>query len=154
MFKASRIFLYLPVLLAAILMGTGCQNADDQEGIHVMFEGTPKIYHPGVVFHGLIIGEIQDQQLGRGRVSKITIRIDPQFFPYAGRHWAFYVENGRLKAGKINNTGNSIKAGDLVCGFTSKAAFTWFKIKTLLNNRIAKANRRANKLYMQFQQSA
>jgi len=142
------------LVLLWVSLCSSCQPSQSQEGIHVMFEGEPKIYHPEVFFHGRAVGEIQAKVMGNGFVSRITIHIDPQYEQYAGRHWVFYVDNGRLTAGRINGTGEPIRAGDRVCGFQSKAAFQWFKVKTLLSDRISTANRRADKLFQRFSQSA
>jgi hypothetical protein len=119
-----------------------------------MFDGTPKIYNSQVYYHGQVVGQIQDQQKGNGAVTMVTVRIDPQFEHYSGRHWVFYADSGRLTAGKLVSTGAQIKSGDRVCGFHSKAAFRWFKVKTLLGDRVSKAERQADKLYRIFNPSA
>lgn len=139
--------------LFLILAVNGCQTSSSQEGIHVMFDGIPKIYHDQIYFHNQVVGSVQEKQGGNGSVTKVTIRIDPKFEQQSGRHWAFYVDNGRLIAEKLSSFGDPIGPGDRVCGFHSKMDFTWFKVRTLLSHRISKANRRAEKLYLKFTQS-
>ena len=147
------IFLGLTIITSIAVLN-GCQPKADQEGIYVMFKGAPKIHRTEVFLNGRTVGKIQDQQTATGAVTKITIQIDPEFEHHAGHHWAFYVEHGRLTAGRLNTSGKPVKAGDRVCGFDSKSSFNWFKVKTLLSNRISTAMRRAEKLFLRFDQSA
>jgi hypothetical protein len=128
----------------------GCQTDSNQDGILVMFDGVPKIYHEQVYYHGQVVGKIVDKQGQNGPVSKVNIQIDSKFKGLSGQHWVFYVDNGRLTVGRLSSSGQPLKAGDRVCGFHSKAEFAWFKIKTLLGHRISKANRRADKLHQRF----
>lgn len=128
----------------------GCQNTAGGEGIYVMFKGAPNIYHTAVYHRGRVVGSILEQSTSDGGASQVTIRIAPDYARYAGHHWAFYVENGRLTAGKLNSSGKSVEPGDRMCGFHSKTAFVWFKVKTLLSDRVSKAGRRAEKLHRRF----
>ena len=139
--------------LFLLLTVNGCQTRSAQEGIHVMFDGAPKIYHHQVYFHGRVVGHIIDPVEGNGPVAKVNIQIDPEFREDSGQHWAFYVHNGRLAVGRLNSSGQPLMAGDRVCGFHSKSELSWFKVKTLLSHRISKANRRADKLYQRFAQA-
>ena len=150
--KSPFILFGIVMLITAFGMG-GCQPTTGQDGIHVMFDGTPKIYHSEVYSHGRVIGKILNQQGTNGSVSNVTITIDPKVLQHAGQHWAFYVDGGRLTAGVLNTMGQPIAPGDRLCGFHSKAGLNWFKIKTLLSHRIAEANRRAQKLYLRYTQS-
>lgn len=135
------------VLLAA---AAGCQGRSGKEGVYVMFEGNPGIYHNEVYYRGRIVGTIQNKEIKNGTTGRIAIKIDPDYRQYAGQHWAFYVDHGRLIADRLNSSGKSIQPGDTMCGFSSKSAFTWFKVKTLLGNRVLKAHRRAEKLNRRF----
>jgi hypothetical protein len=154
MHKTIKMMVHGVITLFVISSVFSCQGANKKEGIHVMFDGTPKIYHSQVFYHGQVVGQIQDQQIGDGSVAKVTIRIDPQFKQYFGRHWIFYAESGRLTAGKLVSSGEPMESGDRVCGFHSKAAFHWFKVKTLLSDRVSKAERQADKLYRKFNPAA
>ncbi len=138
--------------LVAVAVAAGCQNTNG-DGIHVMFRGIPKIHHTEVYHHGRVVGFILDQSTVVGGASMVTIRISPDYKQHAGQHWAFYVDMGRLTAGRLNSSGNPLKTGDRLCGFQSKAAFNWFKVKTLLGDRISAAGRRAEKLHRRFTQS-
>lgn len=130
----------------------GCQFSGG-DGIHVMFKGVPKIHHNEVYHRGRVVGSILEQVTGNNGASKVTIRIDPDYREQAGNHWAFYVDMGRLTAGRLNRSGKPLQPGDLICGFQSKAAFNWFKVKTLLSDRISEAERRAEKLHLRFAQT-
>ncbi len=141
------------VLLAFVAGMTGCQNTAGGEGIHVLFKGVPKIQHTDVFYQGRVVGAILEQSTADGGASMVTIRISPEYMQHAGRHWAFYVDMGRLTAGRLSGSGNPVQNGDRMSGFQSKGAFNWFKVKTLLRDRIAESGRRAEKLHRQFVQS-
>ena len=115
-----------------------------------MFEGNPRIYKQDVYFRGRTIGQILDQKVGGGSVYKITIRLLPEFARTAGKNWVFFADHGRLHASRISATGQPLAAGDKACGFSSKAGLTWFKFKTLLNDRVYKANQKAENLSRRF----
>lgn len=154
MHKTINAIVHGLITLFVISCVLNCHGSNSSEGIHVMFDGTPKIYHSQVFYHGQVVGQIQDQQIGNGSVTKVTIRIDPKFEQYSGRHWVFYTDSGRLTAGRLVSSGEPIVSGDRVCGFHSKAAFHWFKVKTLLSDRVSKAERQADKRYRKFNPSA
>ena len=139
--------------LVFVLAAIGCQTQSNQDGIHVMFDGAPKIYYDQVYFHGQVAGKILDNQGQDGPVTMVNVQIESKFKENSGQHWAFYVDNGRLTIGRLTSSGQPLKAGDRVCGFHSKSAFNWFKVKTLLGHRISKASRRADKLYQRFAQA-
>lgn len=132
---------------------TGCQTHSTQDGIHVMFDGAPKIYYDEVYFYDQVAGKILDKQGQDGPVAMINVQIESKFQEDSGQHWAFYIDNGRLTVGRLTSSGQPLKAGDRACGFHSKTDFTWFKVKTLLGHRISKASRRADKLYQRFAQA-
>jgi hypothetical protein len=143
------------VLIALMVFASvfGCQMNSGDEGIHVMFKGVPSIDQKAVYYNGRVVGAILEQSADHNGASQVTIRIDPDFRQYAGHHWAFYAQMGRLTAARLKNAGPPLQPGDIMCGFQSKAAFNWFKLKTLLSNRISEAGRRAEKLNLQFSQS-
>lgn len=148
----KRVILF--VLISFALIGlSGCQGTDKSDGLRVMFASSPKIYYSEVYHRGRIIGAINSTDTTPGGTSMVTIRIAPEYEKYAGRHWAFYVDRGRLTAGKLNSSGQPVRSGDRLCGFLSKSAFNWFKVKTLLSDRISQAGRRAEKLHHRFAQS-
>ncbi len=146
-FKSAFAILILSV---AIFLVQGCQPSGQNDGIHIMFEKTPHIVTDEVYWHGQPIGTISDTQVGPYDVTRVTLRLDPQFRKQAGHHWAFYAQGGRLVADRLATSGDTVDPGDHVCGFASKAALNWFKIKTLLNNRVATAKRRADNLSRRF----
>jgi hypothetical protein len=131
----------------------GCQMNSGDEGIHVMFKGVPRIDQTEVYYHGRVVGSILEQASEKNGASKVTIHIDPDYSQYAGHHWAFFAHMGRLTAGRLKNAGKPLQPGDIMCGFHSKAAFNWFKVKTLLSNRVSEAGRRAERLYSRFNQT-
>ena len=118
--------------------------------IEVMFADNPRVYKENIYYQGVAIGQIIGQTAGHGSVYKVTVRLVPEYRKEAGRHWVFYADNGALNASKISPAGQPLGAGDKVCGFDSKAALNWFKLKTLLSDRVYKANRMANELSRRF----
>lgn len=153
MVKKMKWIAWMAIAVAMVAGVAGCQNTSGDGGIQVMFSGVPKIHHPDVYHHGRVVGSILEQSTVKSGASMVTIRITSDYKQHAGHHWAFYVDMGRLTAGKLNSSGHPVNAGDRMCGFQSKAAFNWFKVKTLLSDRVAKAGRRAEKLYRRFNQS-
>ena len=121
-----------------------------RQGIDVYFEAPPTVYQTGVYWSGRVVGKIVDRHVGRSSVSRITIELDPQFEKRIGGNFAFYVDRGRMTAGQLSLGGGQFDAGAIACGFNSKAAYNWFKFKTLLNDRVGKAKRRANSLLVRF----
>ena len=144
--------LWSAVALMVIFIGLiGCNPMTSrQEGINVMFEDNPRIYKQDVYYHGKTVGHVLNQTAGGGSVYKVTIRLLPEYGKEAGRHWVFYADNGALNASRISAAGQPLTAGDKACGFGSKAAFNWFKLKTLLSDRVYKANQKAEALYRRF----
>jgi len=138
-------------LVTALILLTGCSPmVSDQEGIDVMFEGNPRIFKQDVLYHGQVIGQILNQKAGNGSVYKVTIRLVPRYEKEAGKHWVFYADKGGLHASRISTTGRPLTVGDKICGFGSKAALNWFKLKTLLTDRVYKANQIAATLSRRF----
>ncbi len=127
----------------------GCNLSAPDQGIIVMFEGLPNLYTDTVYYNGVAIGQITSQE-EQSAVAKVTISLAPEFEKQAGQHMAFYAAGGSLIAAKLHNFGKPLASGDKLCGFTSKAAFNWFKFKTLLNDRVAKAIQQAEELYSRF----
>lgn len=140
------------MVLAMTLIGlSGCSPmASKPKGIDVMFADNPQIYKENIYYQGIVIGQVTSQTAGRGSVHMVTVRLVPEYRKEAGRHWVFYADNGALKASKISPAGQPLSAGDKVCGFGSKAGLNWFKLKTLLSDRVYKANRMAIELSRRF----
>jgi hypothetical protein len=140
----------LGLALVFLALG-GCNSSGSpREGIHVMFEGVPGIYKQEVLYFGQTVGQVLDQKAGQGSIYRVTIRLAPEFGNAAGTQWAFYVDNGVLNAAPLGGSGRQLAAGDAVCGFGSKAALNWFKVKTLLTDRVYKASQKAESLSRRF----
>jgi hypothetical protein len=140
------------IIIAMALIGfTSCNPmASSQQGHGVIFESQPRIYNQEVYYRGQPIGRILDQKSGNGLVHKVTIQLTPEYVNMACSNWVFYVESGRLAAFRIAAFGNPLPKGANSCGFSSKTALNWFWFKTLLTNRIYKANLKAGALTRRF----
>jgi hypothetical protein len=138
------------LLIILLFMVQGCQINGGQKGIHVYFEQQPGYYQENVYWFGQVIGKIVDSQVGTGAVTRITVQLDPSFKDRAGKNWAFYMDSGRLTAGQLSPNRKPLQAGESISGFNSRAAFNWFKFKTLLNDRVGRSQRRADRLRLRF----
>lgn len=150
--NGSKIRLWSAIALVIIFCGLmGCSPmTSSQEGIDVLFEANPRIYKQDVYYRGQTIGQVLNQEAGAGSAYKVTIRLLPEYGRAAGKHWVFYASNGSLNASMISASGQRLAAGDKTCGFGSKAALNWFKLKTLLTDRVYKANQKAEALSRRF----
>jgi hypothetical protein len=137
---------WIAIVLAMAGIGlAGCNPMNhSRQGQGVMFESPPRIYKQEIYYRGRTIGQILDQKTGQGSVHKVTIQLSPEYIEMADSNWVFYVDDGRLTAFRIAAFGNSPANGDYLCGFGSKAALNWFRLKTLLINRIHKARQIAD----------
>lgn len=128
----------------------GCEITPSKQGLDIMFDGRANITQPEVYFSNKVVGEIMSRQLGNGSVEMITITLAPEFENQIGRHWVFYIRNGRLIAARIGSDRKTLPADAKLCGFHSKSALNWFKFKTLLDDRVYRASLRAEQLYRRF----
>jgi hypothetical protein len=137
---------WIAIVLAMVVIGlAGCNPmTSSRQGRGVMFESPPRIYKQEVYYKGLPIGRILDQKTGHGSVHKVTIQLSSEHIDKADSNWVFYVDNGRLTAFQIAAFGNPPSQGDNLCGFGSKTALNWFRLTTLLTNRIHKARQIAD----------
>jgi hypothetical protein len=148
--RALRFWIAIVLAMAGIGL-TGCNPmTSGRQGRGVMFESSPRIYKQEVYYRGRAIGKIVDQKTGHGSVHKISIQLSPEHTDKADSNWVFYVDNGRLTAFRIAPFGNQTAQGENLCGFGSKAALNWFRLKTLLTNRIYKARQIADGLTRRF----
>ncbi len=148
----SKAWLWSAIALAMVFSGLiGCGPVtSSQEGIVVMFDANPRIYKQDVYYRGQLVGRVLNQEAGAGSVYKVTIRLLPEYGQAVGKHWVFYASSGSLNATQISASGEPLAVGDKVCGFSSKAALNWFKLKTLLTDRVYKANQKAEALSRRF----
>jgi hypothetical protein len=150
--NGSEIKRWIAIVLAVAGIGlAGCNPmTSSRQGLGVVFENPPRIYQQEVYFRGQTIGQILDQETGRGSVHKVTIQLAPEHLNKAASNWVFYVDKGRLNAFQIAAFGNPPDPEANICGFGSKAALNWFRFRTLLTNRIYKAGQIANDLTRRF----
>ena len=150
--KARGLRIWGTIWLAVVLTGlAGCNpSGSNREGIHVLFENNPRISRPEVYYLSQLVGQVVDQKPGSGAAYRVTVRLNPEYGKEAGTHWVFYADNGCLNVSRLSGSGQPLAPGDNICGFTSKAALNWFKLKTLLTDRVYKATQKAKALSRQF----
>ena len=138
-----RLWVGFLVTLLVYVVATGCAPKDKQDGYAVLFDGQIHLYDDGVYYTGNQVGSIQSKQAGEGGITRLTIALSPDFVADTGNNLALYVHAGRLEVAKLQTLGQVLEKDALLCGFVSKSELTWFKIKTLLNDRIKAAQIRA-----------
>lgn len=143
---------WIAVVLAMVGIGlAGCNPMTSSgQGLGVIFKTPPRIYKQEVYFRGQVIGRILNQKTGNGSVHKVTIQLAPEHLNKAASNWVFYADKGRLTAFQIAAFGNPPAQGDNICGFGSETALNWFRLRTLLTNRIYKARQIAGDLTRRF----
>ncbi|KJS30319.1 MAG: hypothetical protein VR64_16575 [Desulfatitalea sp. BRH_c12] len=142
------------ILMLAVFAGCAPPEASrvtSQEDYAVMFDGLANVYDQGVYLDGAQIGQIQSTEVGVGNVTRMMIRLSPQALQEMGTNTVFLVKMGRLEGLRLQGLGaEPLQKGAPLCGFTSTADWTWFKVKTLLNDRIVAAQKRAQALQLRF----
>lgn len=137
----------ITLIIAAVAFG--CAPQVKQDGNAVLFDGIINLYEEGVYFGGERVGSIQSREIAGG-ITKLIIRLSPDFVAQTGNNLALYIHAGRLEAAMLQRIGQTLGKDALLCGFASKSELNWFKIKTLLNDRIDAAQKRAAALQMRF----
>lgn len=128
----------------------GCAPKSTHEGVMVMFEGPLSMYDDGVYFNGMSVGSIKSVDANSANITSVIVALNPDFKKQLGDRFVVYLHAGRLEMDALRSYGEPLDAGVPLCGFTSKGAVRWFKFKTLLKDRVAAANKRAQVLYAQF----
>ena len=90
-------------------------------------------------------------ETGQGGIAKLTVALNSDFVQQNGYTFILCARNGRLEVEKLRSTGEPMDSKDIVYGFTSGSAVAWFKIKTLVRNRLHEARKQAERLYRRFQ---
>lgn len=138
-------------LTISIMAATGCGNAVKNDwGVYVMFDGRPNLNDNQVYFSGRCVGEIKAKDYKGTTITRLLVTISPEYKDQFSDSWAFYADAGRLLAVRLQGGGTPLQNGDKLCGFSSKAAFNWFKFKTLLSDRTYKASKLAENLFKRF----
>jgi hypothetical protein len=120
-----------------------------ESGNMIIFDDTPKLTSDLIYYADREIGKILATDEGNKKVVKITAQLDDAFLQEMGNNIAFYPDHGRLNATRLQAVGEPLPKDAIFCGFSSKIMLGWFKLKTILDNRISAANRRALSLYRQ-----
>ncbi len=134
-----------------LIMISGCVHPDGKDGIGIMFDKQPLLLEDTVYFNGAAVGKVTDMQVGKANVTRVNFLPDDQFRNQVADNLVFYVSNGRLQIAKIRNFGDRLENGDVMCGFSSRSAFYWFRLKHALGDTAMAAAERAAFLAGQFQ---
>lgn len=142
---------FLIGLVCALILITACsgpakQSPSPKGGVAVLFDGVALLSDQKVYFYGSPVGEIVGPANNAMGVTKLVVRLQPEFAAREGCNLAFYVNAGRLEAATLTSLGRSLESDTLLSGFTSKSGLQWFKLKTLLSDRINSAGQRAEEL--------
>jgi hypothetical protein len=142
---------YLFLAMCLLLIGGCTSQSDLQDGIAVMFDRMPDIMDIDTVYYnGIKVGDIHSIAAGAGNVVKMMVSLDDEFTRYTGDNIALYPRRGRLEIEKLMAVGQPVQKGDLLSGFSTRVGLNWFKIKTLISDRILAAKHRAWNLHNLF----
>lgn len=137
------VFLALPFIFA-------CQPQQSlQNEYSVWINGSVILYDQSVYHQGTAIGQVTVTE-NKNNVTKLQLTIDPTHEEKIQKNVAFYVSTGRLNLGYLTDWAPLLEEKGYICGFSSKAAFNWFKFKTVLSDRLLKSQQRARHLALQF----
>ena len=143
-----RVGLFVALLIVAFAVG--CAPQGKQEGYAVLFDGMVNIYEDAIYFNGNEVGRVLTKEVGGAGTTKLTVALSPELVAGTGNNLALYAHAGRLEATTLQRMGQALEKDAPLCGFISKSELNWFKIKTLLNDRINAAKKRAAALQAQF----
>lgn len=143
-----RVGLFVALLIVALAIG--CAPQGKQEGYAVLFDGMVNIFEDAIYFNGNEVGRVLTKEVGGAGATKLTVALSPELVAATGNNLALYAHAGRLEVSTLQRMGHALEKDSPLCGFISKAELNWFKIKTLLNDRINAAKKRAAALQAQF----
>jgi hypothetical protein len=138
------------VTLMIVALAVGCAPQGKQDGYAVLFDGMVNIYDDAIYLNSSEVGAVLSTEAGGGGVTKITVTLSPELVAQSGDNLALYAHAGRLEVATLQRMGQALEKGAPLCGFTSKSQLNWFKVKTLLNDRVNAAKKRAASLLAKF----
>jgi len=138
-----RLWVGFTMTLLIVALTVGCAPQGKQDGYAVLFDGMVNIFEDGIYFNGKEVGGVLSKVENTSGVTTLSVSLSPEFVAEIGNNIAFYAHAGRLEATRLQRMGQALKKGEPLCGFISKSELNWFKIKTLLNDRINAAKKRA-----------
>ena len=147
MLKAAVLLVMLGFTLSAV---DSCSPNNHQDGYSVYFETMPNLQDNQVRYNGKTVGTVVSSATGGFRVAKLIVALNEGFAQEAGKNLAFFVRYGSLEATKLSSFGQPLDNETPLCGFNSSMELNWFKIKTLIGDRIAAAEKRAGYLSHRF----
>ncbi len=133
------------VLMLSMIFGWyGCTGEQTEQisGIGVVFDGTPLIIDPSVIYQGTSVGQVEASQWNNG-VTRLTISLDKADQALHRSNLAVVVCNGRLHVVPLSGFGEPLPPSACMLGFENNTSFHWFKFKNLINNINMAARRRA-----------
>ncbi|GEM_PF-2361109 len=135
----------------ALMVISGCIRPAGEDGISIMFDRRPLLFEETVYFNGIKVGKVGGVDVGAGGITRVNFIPADEFRSQLADNLVFYVSNGRLMAAKIRNFGRPLKEGGVMCGFGSRSALYWFRLKHALGDAARVAAARAASLAEQFQ---
>ncbi len=151
MLKAAISFILLGFTLMAV---NNCAPNTKAGGVTVFFENMPNLQDNQVYYKGDLVGTVQSFSIGGFRVARLVVTLKDDFLRETGNNLAFFVRYGRLEAIKLSSIGQPLGEKTPLSGFNSSMDLNWFKIKTLIGDRISAAEKRARYLEQRFSADA
>lgn len=134
----------------AVLAVNNCAPGTTAGGVNVFFENMPNLQGNQVYYKGELVGTVQSSSIGGFRVARLVVKLKDDFLRETGNNLAFYVRYGRLETIKLTSLGQPLGEKTPLSGFNSSMELNWFKIKTLIGDRVVAAEKRARYLEQRF----
>lgn len=140
---------FIGILAVLVVLGISMIRVpeSDDTGYMILFDDSPDIQSEKIYYVGREIGQIMSTDQGARDIIRIKAQLDEDFLQEMGNNMVFYPDHGRLTATRLQTVGEPLPKDAILCGFSSRITLGWFKLKTMLENRISAANRRAQSLY-------
>jgi hypothetical protein len=144
--RRSILFFGMICVLMTIGACTAPVSENKEGGFAVLFDGTPLLSDEKIYYFGAPIGQITATIPAVNQVTQLIVRLQPEFATQVGDNLVFFAHAGRLEAVTLAKMFRPLQNGATLSGFTSKTDLRWFKLKTLLRDRVSAAGRRAEQL--------
>lgn len=151
MLKAA---IYCLLLGFTVLAVNDCTPNKTAGGVIVFFENMPNLQDSQVYYKGDLVGTVQSSSIGGFRVARLVVTLKDDFLRETGNNLAFFVRYGRLEVIRLSSVGRPLGEKTPLSGFNSSMDLNWFKIKTLIGDRISAAEKRARYLEQRFSADA
>ncbi|MFP5222526.1 MAG: hypothetical protein ACLGSA_09560 [Acidobacteriota bacterium] len=97
----------------------------------ISFDPSVKDVPTGVYLDTNLVGEVVRSDLDEKRQGEVSVCIDKRFSRHVERGTVFYISKGRLQMYNVWATGERLKEGETLAGFSSKFKLYLHELKVL-----------------------